>query len=33
MRWLRWLGYSQLADVEGIMMFFVGDQAVQYRGK
>ena len=30
-RWLRWLGYSQL-DVEG-RMFFVGDQAVQYRGE
>lgn len=30
-RFLRWLGYGQL-DVEG-MMFFVGDQAVQYRGE
>ena len=30
-RWLRWLGYGQL-DVEG-SMFFVGDQAVQYRGE
>lgn len=30
-RFLRWLGYSQL-DVEG-KVFFVGDQAVQYRGE
>jgi acyl-CoA thioester hydrolase len=30
-RFLHWLGYSQL-DVEG-RMFFVGDQAVQYRGE
>jgi acyl-CoA thioester hydrolase len=30
-RFLRWLGYSQL-DVEGHALF-VGDQAVQYRGE
>ena len=30
-RFLRWLGYSQL-DIEG-KVFFVGDQAVQYRGE
>ena len=30
-RFLRWLGYSQL-DVEG-KVFFVGAQAVQYRGE